>query len=100
MSPLDENRRLEETLREHLGRKVAPSRSEAMKHVYKLAEKAAEVNANVLVCGEGGTGKELIARMIHYGSERCRTCTIAPSRALWIRGDGGSKGQGIQGWGL
>ena len=77
MSPLDENRRLEETLREHLGRKVAPSRSEAMKHVYKLAEKAAEVNANVLVCGEGGTGKELIARMIHYGSERAEGRFIA-----------------------
>ena len=77
MSPLDENRRLEGTLREHLGRKVAPSRSEAMKHVYKLAEKAVEVNANVLVCGEGGTGKELIARMIHYGSERAEGPFIA-----------------------
>jgi DNA-binding NtrC family response regulator len=32
--------------------------------------KAASINANVLIQGESGTGKELVARAIHYGSER------------------------------
>ncbi len=33
-------------------------------------DKAASINANVLIRGESGTGKELVARATHYGSER------------------------------
>jgi two-component system response regulator AtoC len=44
--------------------------SAAMREVYRLLEKAAAVDATVLLTGETGTGKELAARAIHYGSAR------------------------------
>ena len=45
-------------------------RSARMREVYALLEKAAQVEATVLVLGETGTGKELAARAIHYHSAR------------------------------
>ncbi len=45
-------------------------RSAAMRAVYRLLEKAAQVDATVLLLGETGTGKELAARAIHYHSAR------------------------------
>ncbi len=39
--------------------------SEAMMKVMKMVEKVAPTNANILITGENGTGKELIAREIH-----------------------------------
>ncbi|WP_242360649.1 sigma-54 dependent transcriptional regulator [Anaeromyxobacter sp. SG17] len=45
-------------------------RSARMREVYALLEKAAQVDATVLVLGETGTGKELAARAVHYHSAR------------------------------
>jgi DNA-binding NtrC family response regulator len=45
-------------------------RSKAMQAVFVNIKKAAAVKANVLITGESGTGKELVARAIHYLSER------------------------------
>ncbi len=59
-------KRLEETHR--LGALVA--RSEAMKKVFALVEKAAPGDLPVLLLGESGTGKELLARAIHEASRR------------------------------
>ncbi len=47
-------------------------RSEEMLKVYKMVEKVAVTNATVLIFGESGTGKELIAREIHYRSQRAK----------------------------
>jgi two-component system response regulator AtoC len=44
--------------------------SPPMRAVYRLLEKAAAVDATVLLTGETGTGKELAARAIHYQSAR------------------------------
>jgi len=44
--------------------------SEAMQRVFALIAKAAPTDANVLVTGENGTGKELVAREIHRQSAR------------------------------
>jgi len=45
--------------------------SEAIKNVIKIALKAArDKDVNVLVTGENGTGKEIISRIIHFGSPR------------------------------
>ncbi|HVG28293.1 MAG TPA: sigma-54 dependent transcriptional regulator [Pyrinomonadaceae bacterium] len=44
--------------------------SEALQSVFRLVEKVAATNTNILVEGESGTGKELIARAIHHHSPR------------------------------
>ncbi len=44
--------------------------SPAMAKVYKLIDKVAKTDANVLILGENGTGKELIARALHLKSMR------------------------------
>jgi len=44
--------------------------SEALQQVFRLVEKVAPTNTNILVYGESGTGKELIARAIHHNSPR------------------------------
>jgi transcriptional regulator with PAS, ATPase and Fis domain len=41
-----------------------------MFQVYKTIAKVADTKSTVLLCGERGTGKELIARSIHYNSQR------------------------------
>ncbi|MCV4626910.1 sigma-54 factor interaction domain-containing protein, partial [Escherichia coli] len=38
--------------------------------VMDIVSKVASANAPVLITGESGTGKELIARAIHFNSER------------------------------
>src|SRR5690348_1801408 len=45
-------------------------RSEAMERVRALIERAAPTDANVLILGENGTGKEIVAREIHRQSRR------------------------------
>ncbi len=45
-------------------------KSESMQHVYNLIDKVAKTDANVLILGENGTGKELVARAIHLRSLR------------------------------
>jgi two-component system response regulator HydG len=44
--------------------------SESMMNVYNTISKAASTNATILITGESGTGKELVARAIHYTSDR------------------------------
>lgn len=46
--------------------------SNAMKQLRILIEKVAQTDANILITGENGTGKEMLAREIHALSERCR----------------------------
>jgi len=51
--------------------------SEAMQQVFSLVERAAPTDANVLILGENGTGKELIARRLHELSSRARQVFLA-----------------------
>jgi len=44
--------------------------SEAIKQVFTLLQKVAASNASILISGETGTGKELVAGAIHYSSPR------------------------------
>jgi DNA-binding NtrC family response regulator len=44
--------------------------SESLQRVFRLVEKVAATNTNILVYGESGTGKELVARAIHHNSPR------------------------------
>ena len=44
--------------------------SAPMQRVYDLIDKAAATRSKVLITGENGTGKELVARAIHHNSSR------------------------------
>ena len=45
-------------------------RSEPMLAVFKMIETIARTNSTVLITGESGTGKDLVARAVHYNSMR------------------------------
>lgn len=49
---------------------VYTSNNKEMQNVYKLVERVAKSNSNVLITGESGVGKEIIAHMIHDVSNR------------------------------
>ena len=65
-----ENRSLRRELRQANRTRDMIGASEAMQGVFDLIGKVAATNASVLVLGETGTGKELVARAIHNGSQR------------------------------
>ncbi|HEY9046639.1 MAG TPA: sigma-54 dependent transcriptional regulator [Ohtaekwangia sp.] len=44
--------------------------SPAIKRVFSLLEKAVQTNISVSISGETGTGKELVAKAVHYNSKR------------------------------
>ncbi|MBL7848543.1 MAG: sigma-54-dependent Fis family transcriptional regulator [Cyclobacteriaceae bacterium] len=44
--------------------------STSMRNIFPLLEKAAKSNITVTITGETGTGKELVAKAIHYNSDR------------------------------
>ncbi len=62
-----ENKRLKET---EISFPEIIGRSKEIKEVMNLINKASETDASVLIVGETGTGKELVARMIHFKSKR------------------------------
>lgn len=73
---LERQRLLEEvrTLRSNLDRKYGfeniIGRSERLLYVLDMAARAAQSDATVLIHGETGTGKELLAKAIHFNSPR------------------------------
>lgn len=51
--------------------------SPAIKQVFSIIDKVAGTDANVLILGENGTGKELIARALHQRSQRADNVFIS-----------------------
>ena len=67
---IKENRLLNEALSDRFKYGNIIGKSKPMLKVYDLIEKVAQSKASVLITGPSGTGKELIAKAIHYGSPR------------------------------
>ena len=66
----EENFQLHSVLKERIRPAGIIGSSGKMQSVYELIERVAPTNATVLIRGESGVGKELIADAIHYGSLR------------------------------
>jgi len=54
-------------------------KGELMQSAYELIEQAARTNATVLVQGESGTGKDLVARALHFLSPRAKKAFVRVS---------------------
>ena len=59
-----------QTLRAEVGRFDMVGKGAAMQRIYALIQRAAPSEGRVLITGENGSGKELIARAIHQHSKR------------------------------
>ena len=66
----EENTRLRRELREKYLNNNLIGTSKAIRKIHDLIEKVADTDSTVLITGPSGTGKELIARAIHYDSSR------------------------------
>ncbi len=65
-----ENHFLRRELREKYRFEKIIGKSDSIEQVFRIMEKVARTDASVLIAGESGTGKELVARAIHFTSER------------------------------
>lgn len=63
-----ENRRLRNTLRQRFRPDNMIGASKSLQDVFDLVEKVAGTKATVLILGESGVGKELVANAIHFNS--------------------------------
>jgi two-component system, NtrC family, response regulator AtoC len=66
----DENRQLKEELGRRYEYDNIIGRSAPMQEIFATIERVAPSRATVLLCGESGVGKDLIARAIHFRSPR------------------------------
>jgi len=67
---ITENRQLKEILQEKFRFENIIGNSSALAEVMSLVQRVATSHATVIIRGESGTGKELIAKALHFASER------------------------------
>ena len=85
---IDENKYLKSQLKIHHGLDSVIGANPQIQEAYVLAAQVADSNASVLVLGETGTGKEYLARAIHYQSSRANgpfvkvSCAALPETLL------------------
>ena len=85
MKNVKENVKLKEeisVLKEEIGKKyefskIIKGKSPLVMKVFKLMEKASGTNITVSISGETGTGKDLVAKAIHYNSSRSKKPFVA-----------------------
>src|SRR5215472_14125251 len=66
----DENRELREALHQRYQFENIVGNSPAMQEIFATVTRIAPTRATVLLCGESGVGKDMIARAIHHHSPR------------------------------
>ena len=67
-----QHQRLKEQMRDQYAFSNLIGKSKKMRELFDLIEAVAESDANILIQGENGTGKELIANAIHHRSARAK----------------------------
>jgi two-component system response regulator AtoC len=65
-----ENDQLRREVQREFGFEKIVTRNEKIKKIFEVIRKVAQYKSTILITGESGTGKELIARALHYHSER------------------------------
>jgi two-component system response regulator AtoC len=65
-----ENDLLRKEVQKEYGFKNIVSKNEKMLNIFEVIKKVAPYKSTILITGESGTGKELIARALHYNSDR------------------------------
>jgi len=84
----DENRQLKEELGRRYEINNIIGRSRAMQEIFAIVMRVAPTRATVLLAGESGVGKDLIARAIHHNSPRADkplvkiNCTALPENLM------------------
>jgi two-component system response regulator PilR (NtrC family) len=73
----EENRNLKDQLHARHGPGTLVMASSAMKSVQEMVDRVAPTPATVLIMGESGTGKEVVARAIHYASNRSQAPLVS-----------------------
>jgi DNA-binding NtrC family response regulator len=69
-------------LKKEVGKKyefanILKGNSEEMQRIFRLMSRATKTNITVSISGETGTGKELVAKAIHYNSDRAKKPFVA-----------------------
>ncbi|MDY0083618.1 MAG: sigma-54 dependent transcriptional regulator [Ignavibacteriaceae bacterium] len=67
---LSENKILREEIHRQYDFENIIGKSASIKKIYEMIEAVAETESTVLISGNSGTGKELVARALHYKSHR------------------------------
>jgi len=84
----DENRELRAELNQRYEFDNMVGHSEAMREIFGTITRVAPTRATVLLCGESGVGKDMIARAIHHHSPRADrpfvkiNCTALPENLM------------------
>ena len=85
---LDENVYLKSELKQLEGGDIVVGKSAEMQQVFELAMKLAKTDSSVLITGESGCGKEIVARIIHFHGPRASApfvtvnCSAIPEHLL------------------
>ena len=72
-----EIQRLKSLVKEFYGLENIIARSSAMQRLFQKIAQVADSDATILLCGETGTGKEVLARVIHTNSRRAKNAFVA-----------------------
>jgi len=84
----NENRELRAELSQRYEFDNIVGRSDAMREIFATIDRVAPTRATVLLCGESGVGKDMIARAIHHHSPRADrpfvkiNCTALPENLM------------------
>ena len=74
-------RRENQLLRKEVGKEYSfeniVSKNEKMQKMFDVIKKVSQYKSTVLITGESGTGKELVARALHYNSDRSQSPFVA-----------------------